>query len=224
MKNINRVHDLTGQKFGRLTVIGLDTGKNTRKTFWICQCECGNITSVRSDSIQKGTIKSCGCLKKEQDRINLTANHSHKQSGTRIYGIWQNMKSRCYNEHNTRYHRYGGRGIKVCDEWENDFSAFYSWALKNGYDEHLTIDRIDNDGDYHPDNCRWSTREEQSNNRSTNINITIGNETKSLIEWCNIFKLDYKCIHARYERNGFISIDELFNKAKENTGVIRDTA
>ena len=115
MKNINKIVDLTGEKFGRLTVIGLDD-KPGKKTYWICQCECGNIKSVRSDSLKRGTIKSCGCLKKEQDQTNLTANHSHKMSGTRIYEIWQGIKGRCYNEHDTRYHRYGGRGIMVCDE------------------------------------------------------------------------------------------------------------
>ena len=150
-------------------------------------------------------------MKKEQDRINLEANHSHKQSGTRLYQIWQGMKGRCYNPHDTRYDRYGGRGIIVCDEWRENFQAFYDWAVQNGYDETLTIDRIDNDGNYCPDNCRWSSKEEQARNRSSNINITIGNATKTLTEWCEIFQVDYKMVVARYKRNGFIGIDELFH-------------
>lgn len=211
MKNINRVNDLTGKKFGRLTVIGL-ADKKSRKTYWICQCDCGNLKIARSDSLQCGAIKSCGCLKKEQDKVNLTAHHSHKQSGKRIYNIWQGMKARCYNKNNARYHRYGGRGITICEEWKDDFSAFYEWSINNGYSEDLTIDRIDNNKNYSPENCRWSNNEEQCNNRDTNINITIGNATKTLMQWCEIFELDYKTIYARYSRNGFIGIDELFNK------------
>ena len=209
MKNINRTHNLIGQRFGRLEVIGLDD-RNSRKTYWVCQCDCGGIKSARSDSLLSGAIKSCGCMKKEQDRINLTAFHSHKQSGTRIYHIWQGMKKRCENIHDARYDRYGGRGIKVCEEWKESFQAFYDWALKNGYDESLTIDRIDNDGCYCPENCRWATTKEQCDNRSTTIKITIGNATKSLVEWCKIFDVDYTSTVQKFHRNGFNSIDELF--------------
>lgn len=203
-------HDLTGQTFGRLTVIAPHSC-GERQMKYICQCECGNVKIVRPDSLLYGATKSCGCLKKEHDKINLAANHSHKQSCTRLYDIWQGMKHRCYNKHNAKYHRYGGRGITVCDEWKNDFKAFYDWAVSNGYDEKLTIDRIDNDGNYQPNNCRWSTVKEQCNNRETNIKITIGNSTRSLQEWCDIFEVDYKKINARYHRNGFESIDRLFN-------------
>lgn len=205
-----RYKDLTGQKFGRLKVIGIHETK-TRKTYWTCQCDCGGIKVVRSDSLQNGSIKSCGCLKKQQDKINLTANHRHKMSGTRIYSIWQGMKGRCYNEHDPRYERYGKRGIDVCDEWIHDFTVFYEWSLENGYTDELTIDRIDNDSGYSPNNCRWVDVKTQCRNRSTNINIRIGNATKTLTEWCEIFELDYSKIHARYERNQFIGINELFN-------------
>lgn len=217
MKNLNRTNNLIGRKFGRLTVIGIDD-RGTRKTYWVCQCDCGNIKSARSDSLQCGAIKSCGCMKKEQDRVNLTANHIHKQSGTRIYEIWQGLKGRCNNIHDTRYDRYGGRGIFVCEEWEHDFEAFYKWALSNGYKDSLTIDRIDNDGNYCPENCRWATVKEQCNNRETTIKITIGNATKSLSEWCEIFELDYSTTIQKYHRNGFISIDELFNSKGQYRG------
>ena len=210
MKRINKIHDLTGQKFGRLTVIELDNRPETRRTYWVCKCECGNITISRSDGLLSGAKKSCGCLKNEISAINVSKNHKHKQSHTRIYTIWQGLKSRCYNPTNARYARYGGRGIKVCDEWLNDFTPFYEWALANGYKDNLTIDRIDNNGDYSPDNCRWADIKTQCNNRSSNINITIGNATKTLTEWCEIFELDSQMIHARYKRNGFISIDDLF--------------
>ena len=203
-------NDLTGKKFGKLEVIGVhDTG--SRKTYYVCQCDCGNIKVVRADALISGATKSCGCIKKEQDKINLTANHKHKMSGTRIYETWQDMKRRCYNKQNARYDRYGGRGITVCDEWLNNFQSFYDWAISNGYSDDLTIDRIDNDGNYEPSNCRWSTAKEQCNNRGSNINITIGNATKSLMCWCEIFNVDYKKVYARYKRNGYEGIDRLFN-------------
>lgn len=100
----------------------------------------------------------------------------------------------------------------MCDEWKNDFVKFFEWAMSNGYSENLTIDRIDNDKNYEPDNCRWADAETQCNNRGTNINITIGNATKTLTQWCEIFELKYTTVIARYHANGFISIDELFNK------------
>ena len=203
-------NDLTGKKFGKLEVIGVhDTG--SRKTYYVCQCDCGNIKVVRADSLISGATKSCGCIKKEQDKINLTANNKHKMSGTRIYETWQDMKRRCYNKQSARYDRYGGRGITVCDEWLNNFQSFYDWAISNGYSDDLTIDRIDNDGNYEPSNCRWSTAKEQCNNRGSNINITIGNATKSLMCWCEIFNVDYKKVYARYKRNGYEGIDRLFN-------------
>lgn len=203
-------NDLTGKKFGKLEVIGVhDTG--SRKTYYVCQCDCGNVKVVRADALISGATKSCGCIKKEQDKTNLTANHKHKMSGTRIYETWQDMKRRCYNKQNARYDRYGGRGITVCDEWLNNFQSFYDWAISNGYSDDLTIDRIDNDGNYEPSNCRWSTAKEQCNNRGSNINITIGNATKSLMCWCEIFNVDYKKVHARYQRNGYEGIDRLFN-------------
>lgn len=212
MKNINRVHDLTGQKFGRLTVIGIDDAKQTKQTYWICQCDCGKIKSVRSDGLLRGGTKSCGCYKSEQDAIRVAKNHKHKQSGTRLYHIWQGMKGRCNNPHDPNYHRWGGRGISVCEEWASDFTAFYQWALNNGYQEDLTIDRIDNDGNYEPSNCQWSTSKMQARNRRSNTKITIGNSTRTLTEWCEIFDLDKKTVRTRYGRKGFVSIDDLFNK------------
>lgn len=203
MKNIKNVKDLTGQRFGRLTVIGIHQTE-TRKTYWDCMCDCGNMKVVRSDSLQRGKIKSCGCLKKEQDVKNLLC-------GPKLYSIWIKMKNRCYNEPAHDYGRYGGRGIKMCDEWLASFQSFHSWALANGYSDKLTIERINNDGDYCPCNCRWATMKEQCNNRSTNINIKIGNTTKTLMEWCEIFGVSYMKAYKRYKKNGFSGIEDLFN-------------
>lgn len=213
MKRMKSVHDLTGMRFGRLTVIGIDDSKHTKKTYWICQCDCGNISSHRSDGLLAGNIKSCGCYKREQDSIRVAKNHKHKQSGTRLYAIWQGMKARCYNQNNLSYQNWGGRGIEVCDEWKDDFACFYKWATENGYGEDLTIDRIDNNGNYTPGNCRWVPQKTQARNRRSNLSITIGRETKSLVEWCEIFKLPYGTVNARYKRmmaEGTISLDRLF--------------
>lgn len=211
MKDKSKVHDLTGQKFGLLTVIGL-AETDTRKTYWVCKCDCGNMKTVRSDSLLCGAIKSCGCIKRKQDEVNLTKNHRHKMSGTRIYSEWQGMKGRCYNKGNARYADWGGRGIEVCEQWRNSFESFYTWAMANGYQDHLTIDRIDNNGNYCPENCRWVGQQEQCRNRRSNINLTIGNSTRTLMEWCEIFQVDYTNVNARYHRNKNATIDYLFNR------------
>ena len=123
------------------------------------------------------------------------------------------MKGRCYNPNDPSYKNWGGRGIAICDEWKDDFTCFYTWATENGYSEYLTIDRIDNNGNYTPENCRWASQKTQSRNRRSNVSITIGRETKSLVEWCEIFKLSYTTVNARYKRmmaEGTISLDRLF--------------
>ena len=205
---MERYENLTGKKFGKLTAIAYN-GKRGRKSYWVCQCECGGLKEVRADSLKAGKIQSCGCLKREQDKINLDR-ATHAMSHKRLYEIWQGMKSRCYNPNDARYANYGGRGIMICQAWQNDFLAFYNWAIAHGYSDTLTIDRIDNDRGYSPENCRFASNKDQCRNRSTNINIRIGNATKTLTEWCEIFKLDYKTVHARFYRNNAISLSDLF--------------
>ena len=207
MKHVK--NDLTGKRFGRLVVVGIDD-RPSRKTYYICKCDCGNMKVIRSDALTAGRTTSCGCRKQEQDQKNLDR-QTHGMSHTRLHNIWLGMKSRCYDIHNPRYHRYGGRGIVVCDEWKTDFVSFYNWAMSNGYSDDLTIDRIDNNKSYCPKNCRWATSEIQGRNRESNLNITIGKSTRTLTEWCEIFGLEYKTVYARFRRNGFIGIDELFN-------------
>lgn len=185
--------DLTGQKFGRLTVIKRVENKG-KNTYWLCKCDCGNIKSVRVDSLKNGSIKSCGCYQKEMIKKCHTI---HNKCHTRLHSIWSNMKQRCFNKNAKRYSQYGGRGITVCEEWKNDFMSFYDWAMANGYNDNLTIDRIDVNGNYEPNNCKWATNKEQQNNRQHHFLITYKGITKNLQEWCEEVGLSRDNLYRR---------------------------
>jgi hypothetical protein len=159
--------DLTGQIFGRLTVIEYAEGKE-KDARWICKCECGKVKIVRSSCLRYGQAKSCGCIeaenKKQRATIHGMAYRYRKSHYERLYVIWLNMKQRCRNPKCVSYKNYGGRGISVCKDWF-EFIPFRDWALENGYRDDLSIDRIDNDKGYRPDNCRWADAITQANNR-----------------------------------------------------------
>lgn len=127
-------------------------------------------------------------------------NTKHNGCYTRLYSIRQNMKSRCYNRNHIEYANYGGRGITICEEWKNSFEAFRDWALSHGYADNLSIDRIDNDGNYTPENCRWATKKEQANNRKSNRLITYNGKTQNLKQWADESGIDYKILHDRITR------------------------
>ena len=153
--------DYSGQKFGRLTVLSRAENKNGR-TMFNCVCECGNKKAIWIESLKNGSTKSCGCLSRE---IVTARNYRHGQRHTRLYRIWLTMKSRCYLPSQVGYKYYGGQGVTVCDEWKNDFMSFHDWAMNNGYEETLTIDRIDPYGNYEPSSSRWSTYYMQEHNK-----------------------------------------------------------
>ena len=186
---MSEVKDLIGQRFGRLTVIkSLDGSRNTPRK-QLCKCACGNITSVITYKLISGHTKSCGCLQRERTS---NASKKHGLRHTKLYKTWCNMKNRCNNVNNQDYHSYGGRGIFVCDEWRNDFKSFYDWAMSNGYQDDLTIDRIDVNGNYEPNNCRWISNKAQSRNKRNTVKLEVFNEIRPLIEWCEIFNKDYQ--------------------------------
>ena len=169
-----RMSEFVGKRYGRLIVIKKDDNrKNSHDIYWICRCDCGNEKSVSTGHLNSGTVKSCGCLKKEiareHFRIATEKNTRHGEAGTKLYGIWHCMKERCENEKIASYKWYGAKGIKVCEEWQ-DYKNFSKWANENGYSDYkgverknkLSIDRINSNGDYCPENCRWITVSENT--------------------------------------------------------------
>ena len=189
--------DITGKKFNKLTVVRRIGNTKGGVPVWRCKCECGNYTDVRGSNLKNGSVKSCGCLLKNP------VNKTHGLSKSKIYGVWNSIKSRCNNPKSSGYARYGGRGICVCSEWDRSFEAFYAWAKSNGYYDGMTIERIDNDGDYCPENCKWIPWLQQSRNRRTNITFEYMGEKHILKEWCEILNLDYKFIHNRINKLGW---------------------
>lgn len=190
--------NLTGQSFGRLTVIEKATKRcNGQSAMWICKCDCGNTIVVRSGDLRSGKTKSCGCLRKE---ITSAKRKTHGKSNSRLFSIWCAVKKRCMCETDKQYKDYGGRGITICDEWKDDFQTFYDWAVSNGYEEHLTIDRIDVNGNYEPFNCKWSTEKEQSNNKRNNRLLTFNGKTQTLKQWSDETGIQPETIHYRLKR------------------------
>jgi hypothetical protein len=172
-----------GDTFGKLTVLKIYLKYNGKRnnTFLLCKCNCGVIKEYPRSNIVRKHTKSCGCINKERLKIK-PIRITHNLSKTKLFKIWKGMRKRCNNKKDKNYHNYGFRGIKVCDEW-NQFINFYNWSIENGYQENLSIDRINNNGNYEPLNCRWTNNIIQGNNKSNNHLITLFNETKTLSEW-----------------------------------------
>ena len=188
-------------KYGRLTILSEDkkvhrSGGRTRRYVKVL-CDCGNTSVKDLGRIRSGKTTSCGCYHKD---IVGRLNRSHKETGTRIYSIWQNIKSRCYNEKVDCFKHYGGRGIIMCDEWKNDYIKFRDWAYKNGYRLELQIDRINNDGNYEPSNCRWVTAKENNNNRRTRKDAVVLEylgAKKPIKEWATQNGINLNTLYSR---------------------------
>lgn len=204
--------DLSNLRFGRLVVI--ERVENDKHDFaqWLCRCDCGTEKIVRGISLRNGSIQSCGCLCKERHR------KTHEESKSRLFHIWQYVKGRCYNKNNTAYSYYGGRGIAVCDEWRNSFIAFRDWALSNGYNDTLTLDRIDSDGNYEPFNCRWINRKAQMRNQRKSLMFTINGITKNLADWCDEYNAPYERVRVRVIDNHWDIVSALTTPPLKKNG------
>lgn len=208
MRKTNNDPSVIGNKYGELTVIGIQPrNEKYRGNYWICRCSCGKETTVLPWYLMNGKTRTCGDQKKHKRQIR--GHYKHGGFGTRLYEIWVSMKRRCNNPDVESYPRYGGRGITVCEEWEKDFAAFRKWAMSNGYADDLTIDRIDVDGNYCAENCRWATPKEQANNRTNTVFVEYNGETHTLSEWADIVGIKYNTLHHRYKRG--CTAEEMFS-------------
>lgn len=205
--------DLTGQKFGRLTVIELSKEKKGKRLIWECVCDCGTKLSVTGCNLTTGHTKSCGCYKRDRTAETKTI---HAMSSNRLFYIWSGMHSRCYNPNNSSYKDYGARGIVVCPEW-HDFMAFAEWAYKEKYAENLTIERIDVNDSYSPGNCCWATMKEQANNKTNNFYIFYNGETKTLAQWAEELDLPYKTLYHRLKGMRW-TVKDAFERPIGNNG------
>lgn len=199
-----RIADITGQRFGRLTVLEFVARKGGT-TLWKCRCDCGTEKVILRSNFQYGETKSCGCLLSEKVRDRMVK-HGHSQE--RLYNIWVHMKKRCHLPKDKDFPNYGGRGISVCEEWKNSYDVFAHWAKSNGYEANLTIDRIDNDKGYSPENCRWVTRESNNSNKRNVINISVNDTTDTLTGWANRINVPRKRLYKRYSKYGEPKVKE----------------
>uniref|UniRef100_A0A6M3XGN0 Uncharacterized protein n=1 Tax=viral metagenome TaxID=1070528 RepID=A0A6M3XGN0_9ZZZZ len=211
---MGKIIDLTGQKFGRLTVLCIgQKGTKTTPLKWKCICECGNVKNVSGQSLKNSAIRSCGCLQKE---VASKLNCSHHGWGTRLYSIWDKMIQRCTNRKHKHYKNYGGRGIKVHKQWKQ-FKYFKEWAYKNGYTDNLTIDRIDNNGNYEPGNCRFITLKEQQHNKRTNRVIELNGKSQTMKQWADELQINYNVINSRINTLKWDEIKALTTPTKKRS-------
>lgn len=189
--------DLLGKKFGRLLVIDRARSNKHKQMQWLCKCDCGKELVVTTTHLKTGHTRSCGCLHNEGN------NKKHGLTHTKVHGIWQGIKRRCFNANVKEFMNYGGRGITVCDEWNNDFQTFYDYVsqLPHFGEAGYSLDRINNNGNYEPGNVKWSTRTEQGNNKRNTILVEVDGETHTLTEWSEITGIKYSTLYHRYKTN-----------------------
>lgn len=201
--------NLIGRRFGRLTV--RCPVKHGSTTYWHCDCDCGNSKDVLAGNLRKGSTKSCGCYRKENTiKFNKKTKTIHGSKKTRLYNIWHGMRLRCNNPNSPSYKDYGGRGITVCEEWNKSFVNFQCWAYKNGYSDKLSLDRIDVNGNYLPQNCRWATAQQQANNTRNNHFIVFNGEKHTLMEWSRVLNINYAALQNRINHLNW-TVDKAFS-------------
>jgi hypothetical protein len=205
---MGKLIDLTGQRFGKLTALKRDENPHKGNARWLCQCDCGGISATRSNKLISGHTKSCGCLQRENTtKRNLKHGQSRRRKETRTYRIWKAMLARCTNPNALHWRHYGGRGIKVCENWRN-FEAFLLDMGEVPSSKH-SIDRINNDGDYCPENCRWATQKQQVGNTRRARLLTFDGKTRCLSEWAEITKIGARTLGTRLNRLGWSIEDAL---------------
>lgn len=220
---MGRLIDMVGFKTGKITVLERVGSANGQST-WLCKCECGNTFIQYGGVLRKKKVKSCGCVYRDKEERRKLAHRTiaktkHGDCESRLYFVWLDIRRRCSAEYDISYPNYGARGIRVCDEWDNNYLAFKEWAIANGYDENAkrgecTIDRIDVNGDYSPENCRWTTMKEQCKNKRNTVHIVYNGESKTISEWSETTGIPRSAIYARY-RYGWTS-DEIFSPVNQH--------
>ena len=201
------------EKYGRLTILGFHHKDKHYHKYYECICDCGNKTIVNESNLKRGLTKSCGCLQSEttaKRNKTMKQKDKHKYSDYSLYHLWKTIRSRCLCKTEPAYKDYGGRGITICNEWKESYPMFLEWANKNGYKKGLMIDRIDNDGNYCPENCRFVDAFVQANNKRNNIVFTIQGITDTLPNFARKFNLNPKMLYSRYYKNK--SVEHVFRE------------
>lgn len=206
-----KARDISGQRFGRLVAICF-SGKKNRRNFWKFRCDCGKEVEINISSVLCGRSTSCGCF---HDEVTGSLNKSHGESKTRLYQCWRDMKVRCLLKTSKNWRNYGGRGISVCEERLNSYESFRDWSVENGYSDNLTLDRVDVNGNYCPENCRWTDRSVQNRNRRTTVFISLNGETKTEREWLSAIGYKSTSSFSYYKNSGY-SNEEILQILMEN--------
>ncbi|WDQ44019.1 HNH endonuclease [Staphylococcus phage ESa2] len=215
MKKIKNIDYYINKKYNRLTIKSVNGEVKGRCSTWLnCQCECGNMKIVRFDYLVNGRIKSCGCYRKDNAIKQSKELETHNLSGTRLFTIHRAMKRRCYDSSIKNYKNYGARGITVCDEWLYSLENFANWAYDNGYNDNLTIDRIDNNGNYEPNNCRWVDNKTQANNKRNNVYIEYKGNRKTISQWSRELNISYGKLYNRIVKKN-MTIENILKEFKE---------
>lgn len=215
------IQNLLGKRYGRLVVIkrAKNRGAKNNQTYWLCQCDCGKQKEIASYSLKHGISKSCGCLQKERaSQVNSKHGYTVDRGKERLYCVWCTMRERCYSPKNKSYPDYGGRGIKVCDEWK-EYTNFRDWALANGYDEKAprgvcSLDRINTDGNYEPNNCRWANQKTQQRNKRNTLYVEWKGKKRPLAEWAEILNVKYHTLWVDINKKG-LSFEDAIKKECE---------